>query len=140
MPPMVILEPNPPEAPFQRKPTTAAPNAPSDALIKVTVARLKNWRRETPIASGSGGDHGATSACGRGASATVREATAAASTSRPVTTDGSSLPRSLRRVSRASVPVPRTPVRRADVRTTPMPATMITAIAMVMMEVLLMSS
>ena len=28
------------------------------ALISVTLARLKNWRRLTPIASGSGGTHG----------------------------------------------------------------------------------
>ena len=35
----------------------AAAKAPMPTLINVTVARLKNWRRETPIASGSGGVH-----------------------------------------------------------------------------------
>jgi hypothetical protein len=34
------------------------------ALINVTVARLKNCRRLTPMASGSGGDHGATAVSG----------------------------------------------------------------------------
>ena len=52
--------PKPPVAVGHRNATNpAAEKAPMPALVSVTVARLKNWRRLTPIASGSGGDHGA---------------------------------------------------------------------------------
>ena len=58
--PTVTCWPNPPVAVGHRKATKpAAENAPMLALISVTLARLKNCRRLTPIASGSGGTHGA---------------------------------------------------------------------------------
>ena len=56
---MVTGWPKPPVAVGQRKATKpAAKNAPRPALVSVTEARLKNWRRLTPMASGSGGVHG----------------------------------------------------------------------------------
>ena len=57
--PTVTGCPNPPLAVGHRKATNpAAKKAPRPALVSVTEARLKNWRRLTPIASGSGGVHG----------------------------------------------------------------------------------
>ena len=52
--------------------------------------RLKNWRRVTPRVSASGGVHGAGAADRAGSTAVERSATAARSTSRPVTAGSSS--------------------------------------------------
>ena len=63
----------------------AAPNPARPAEVKATSPRLKNWRRVTPIVSGSGGTYG-TGALGAtfSSSAERSAATAASSTSRPV--------------------------------------------------------
>ena len=57
--PTVTFEPKPPPAFGHRNPMIATPNAPSPADIRIVLARLKNWRRLTPIASASGGTNGA---------------------------------------------------------------------------------
>ena len=135
--------PKPPVAVGQRKATKpAAANAPSPALISDTLARLRNIRRETARASGSGGTQGAGARSATGSTASPRRAsTPACSTSRAVTAAGTtsstgwrSRPRSSRRrVSPDSAPAPRTSVLRASVTTAIAPSTTTATMAMVMM-------
>ena len=112
--PALIFEPKPPSAPFQRNPSTAAPNPPRPALMSVTVARLKNWRRDTPMASGSGGVHGAMATLCGTASAVLRLATDSRSNSLLLTVRSAFWSRE--RVSRDNTPV--VSRRRAAVSTT----------------------
>ena len=59
MVPTGTLPPNPPVLVGHRKATKlAAEKVPMLAAISEIEARLKNWRRLTPSASGSGGVHG----------------------------------------------------------------------------------
>ena len=98
-----------------------AANVPRPALMSVTVARLRNWRRLTPMPPRVGGDPddrgGATRATTRLCS---RASTAARSTSLAAWARGPSISASLsrRRVSRLSAPAPRTSLLRAAVSST----------------------
>ncbi len=53
--PTRIFEPNPPLGTGHRKASTAAPKPDRLSPMSKTMLRLKNWRRVTPTASGSGG-------------------------------------------------------------------------------------
>ena len=53
--PTRIFEPNPPLGWGHRKPMTAAPKPLMARMKKAMIDRLKNWRRVTPMVSGSGG-------------------------------------------------------------------------------------
>ena len=112
--PTEILPPNPPFGALHRKPTTATPKPARPAEVNATMLRLKNWRRVTPMVSGSGGTYGAGSFGSAFSSAPGDcAATAASSTSRPVGAGGTSISswprpeRSRWRVSRESAPSPR---------------------------------
>ena len=83
--PTLILPPKPPLAVGHRNATKpAAANVVRLAPVNETVARLKNWRRLTPMASSSGGTH-TTGVDGAAATRPVLRAwLTARSTARPV--------------------------------------------------------
>src|SRR5262245_38791183 len=84
--PTLILAPNPPVLDGHRKASTDPPKPPMATNIVATIDRLKNWRRITPMVSASGGTQATGGSTGlTGSSSWRRAATAARSTSRPVT-------------------------------------------------------
>ena len=56
--PTRIFEPKPPVPDGHRKAMHDSPKAVIENPITLTMLRLRNWRRVTPIVSGSGGTHG----------------------------------------------------------------------------------
>src|SRR4051812_34009752 len=146
--PIGTLPPKPPVLVGHRNATkAAAENVPMPAAISEMVARLKNCRRLTPIASGSGGTHGVSPVSDSiGAKATpVRATTPSASASAAVRATGAATAgaaarasASRRSVSLLSAPAPRTSERRARVTNASAPSTTTTATPMTMAAVVLM--
>ncbi len=85
--PTLILEPKPLTPWGQRKAREAPPNPDRPRPIMPTRLRLKNWRRLTPRAIGSGATNGSSGADSTVTTSSERAAAAAASTSRPVGAD-----------------------------------------------------
>src|SRR3954447_24559139 len=148
--PIGTLPPKPPVLVGHRNATKgAAENVPMPAAISEMVARLKNCRRLTPIASGSGGTHGVSPVSDSiGAKATpVRATTPSASASAAVRATGAATAgaaarasASRRSVSLLRAPAPRTSERRARVTNASAPSTTTTATPMTMAAVVLMRS